>query len=92
MNDPALSLVVFRILRWSIKHGLCAHSGTGLVMYGVICIGLGDLKGGHEFGEIASAVHKRMRQYDVHTKRYRFQIDFTLFYPVNFSLRCTCLH
>jgi len=66
LNDPALSLVVFKILRWSIKHGLCAHSGTGLVMFGVINCGLGDLKGGFEFGEIATAVHKRLKKYDIH--------------------------
>jgi hypothetical protein len=41
-----------RMLRWTIKHGVCRFSPTVFSTYGVVLCGLGELELAHMFGEL----------------------------------------
>jgi len=51
-----LPLIVFRVVTWSCIYGVSGASPPAFALYGLLLVGLGDLKGGTEFTEFATGL------------------------------------
>ena len=58
-KSPLLPFVGTRMVRWSLKYGLCTHSCVAFARFGTILCSMGNLSGGVEYAVVASELLER---------------------------------
>jgi predicted ATPase len=53
--------LTLRMLRTTIKHGLCGQSGVALIGFGLFCNNLNDMEGAHRFSSLSRQVLERTK-------------------------------
>ncbi|CAB9521070.1 expressed unknown protein [Seminavis robusta] len=91
MHDPRLPLVIFKVLKWTLKYGYCEYSAPSFVKAGVCAIGfLDDIQGGSKYGDQAMILLEKSQSrggrsrtaFVVHTNLYAYTKPWrTLFKP-----------
>lgn len=57
-----LPLAILKMVRWSVRYGVCKYSAVAFSAFGIVCCGsLGDLSGGYEYGQLALALVDRFK-------------------------------
>jgi hypothetical protein len=60
LNSPYFGVIEFKMVRWSVKYGVCPQSAVAFAVYGLLLAGsLGDLQRARVMGEVADALSKR---------------------------------
>jgi len=58
-KSPLLPFVGTRMVRWSLKYGLCTHSCVAFARFGTLLCSTGNLSGGVEYAVVASELLER---------------------------------
>jgi hypothetical protein len=60
LNSPYFPVVEFKMVRWSIKYGLCPPSAVAFTVYGLLLAGsMGELRQARVMGEVADELSQR---------------------------------
>jgi predicted ATPase len=90
-SDPAfLGLPILLLMRWTVKHGVCAQSCAALATYAYILAGpLGDLQAGFQFATLALDLVDRLDVREMKSKTIFLAHAFVIhrYQPVHLSLR-----
>lgn len=69
VNSPYFPVIEFKMLRWSVKYGVCAQSAVAFAVYGSLSAGsFGDLKKAHLMGTVADKLSQRPEFYNVRAR------------------------
>lgn len=89
--DPMfLPLPIMLLMRWTVKHGVCAQSCSAIAMYAyILCGPLGDLKAGYDYAMLALDLIGRLGSKEVKSKTTLLTHAFVVhrYQPVHLCLR-----